>query len=290
MTGKIQKACWVLLVVFGAAGAEGTQALVYKQVSTRTFRDAVGKEKSEVLHQTIIAARDAILTQTEELDVITVLRPAEGTLCQYDPRRNIYAVMSVQAGREKIQQYKSLLSKHYDRMDRSKKERLAVVLGKVRPRAKALSEKKTSPVAGYDTRKVSFYENGRLRMEFWLTDAFDFGADMTPLLEATGEFSRELLALKRKERGFAMRSRVFPVLEINPQVENEVTEVCRRDVPDDMFLIPEGFKRVDSIEPGPPPENEDGEDRGSGGDKDVPETAAPAKAEADGREAIPMPE
>jgi len=237
-----------LAAVIACGEACAIEALVYRQVSRRTLTDALGKQTSEELHQKLYATRKALRTETDELNVVSIVRLDEMTIYQYDPGRRIFAAASVGELLKKVQAYKDALRSAYPDMPRDKQERLAVVLGKVRPRVRAQVEARDVIICGYPTRKVAFIENGRLRMELWLTDAFESETDATELLKATGEFSDALLRLRERERGFALKSRVHPLLGIHPAVENEVTEIMRVPVPDELFRVPEGYRRVESLE------------------------------------------
>ena len=271
-----------------ASYCSAVEALVYKQVSKRVSTDAVGKNHEETLHQTVYASRDALRTETAEFAPVTIVRLDEKTIYQFDPLKSVYVGMSIDALARDVETHKEILRTFYDDMSREKKERLAVVLGKSRAHPKMMEEGRDIVISGYPTRKLAFYENGQLRMELWVTEKFRIETDTTPLLAATGEFSDVMLALVRGERGVALRSRVYPVLEIHPFVENEVTEIAKKQVAEEMFRVPKGLTKVETLEklanenlPKVPADAEQG-------DKPVvppPETATP-----DDNQDVPLPQ
>jgi len=262
-----------IVLATAASYCSAIDALVYKQVSKRVSTDAVGKQHEETLHQTVYASKNALRTETAEISPVTIVRLDERIIYQFDPLKNVYVAMPIEALARDVEKHKEVLKTFYENMSREKKERLAVVLGESRARPKMMDEGRGGVISGYPTRKLAFYENGQLRMELWVTEKFRIETDTAPLLAATGEFSDGLLTLVRAERGVAMRSRVYPVLEIHPYVENEVTEITRKPVADEMFRVPQGLTRVETLEK--PAKGSAGAEQGEKAEVPLPETVTP---------------
>ena len=296
--------------LLGLASLPASADLVYEQVSRRTHRDALGKERVETLKQEIRASRHGLRAQTRGSGVVTIIRLDKGVIYQIDESRGIYAEVKIVDVKKEVERHKALLRAHYRRMSDEKKRRLAALLGKVRPRVKAIRSAKETEISGVPCRKVSFYENGYLRLELWLTDRFEVGADFTPLLEATGEFSAALIAERRRHRGFAMRKKIYPLLEINPTVENEAYDVRLCPADESKFALPEGLKKVPSVideernkgsesgsesgsEPGPEPGSEPGPKLGPDGPPPAPHEGRRTDAgrpSGDGDADAPLPD
>jgi hypothetical protein len=151
-----------------------------------------------------------------------------------------------------------------------------------------MEEGRGEAISGYPTRKLAFYENGQLRMEMWVTDKFKVETDTTTLLAATGEFSDALLTLVRGERGVSLRSRVYPALEIHPFVENEVTEIAKKQVAEEMFRVPQGLTKVEALEK---PANENLPKVSAEAEQgDKPAVSPPETVTPDDSQDVPLPQ
>lgn len=237
---------YILLLAVPAA-RHACADLAYTQVSRRTHRDVLGNERLEVLTQKVFACRYALRSEDEASGLVNIVRLDTGAVYQLDPQRRVYAEARLEDMKAEVENYKRLLREHYRQMSDDKKRRLAVILGKARPRVNVLRSAEDVEVAGAKCRKASLYENGMLRLELWLTDAYQTPADVSRILEATGEFSGALVSERRRLGGFAMKERVQPLLAIHPQVENEVTAVTQQALPPEMFAVPQDFQKVPSI-------------------------------------------
>ena len=247
------------LAVFLAAVPAAAEGLVYTQVSRRTHTDALGREHTETLRQTIYAAPVGLRSETEGSSIVTIMRLDEGLIYQLDLSRQLYAEVPLAEVKRRMERYKALLRAHFRRMPEEKKRRLAPVLGLGRARVRVIRSSVEVVISGVPCRKYSFYENGCLRLELWLTERYRPPADYSVFMEATGEFSPRLIALRRRYQGFAMKKRIHPVLQANPAVENTVLGVERRPLPEDLFRVPEGFRKVPSVLPeGAPGAKKDG--------------------------------
>lgn len=237
--------CAILAVPATVTAAGG---LYYEQVSRRVHTDALGREREVVLKQRIYASASGMRSETEDSSVVSIVRLDKGMIYQFDRDRGVYSEEKIEDIKRRYEEYKALLRTRYRNWSDEKRRRMAALLGKGRSRVKAIRSSAITEIAGVPCRKVSFYENGYLRLELWLTARFETAADLTPILEVTGEFSSVLIAERKRHRGFPMRTRTYPLLEVNPAVDNTITKIEQREeLGEDLFAVPGDFKKVPSV-------------------------------------------
>lgn len=266
----------VVLVAMLSPGVFAAPAgLAYTQESRRTHRDALGREHTEVLHQKVYAGEKSLRSETSGTNVVNIVRIDRDLIYQYDMSRGVYAEIRIEDMIRAVEAYKSGLRAVYSRMPGHKKRHLAVILGRTQPRIKVIRSAEETEISGVRCRKYSFYESGVLRLEMWLTQEYQPAGDYSRLLEANGEFSQALISERRRLGGFAMRQKIHPLLEVNPKVENKVLSIEERDLPGELFELPEGLKKVSPSMIRPEEEQEGNEEAGpdeAESSADAPET------------------
>ena len=258
------------------------RGLVYVTETERVTADAFGKEMTVSFRQRVYARADAL--RTERLDAgdgrgsdersseVTIVLLAERRMIRLDPKTKTYAEVGFDDLRRSVDAHLKLLEAQLNDkgsgLTRSQRSRLLGILGRRRVKAtREVSDEKVE-MLGRQCTKVVYKEDGVVRIEEWVAEGLPRSCDVTPLLEVTGEFSRELLAEKRRWTDFAARSVVYGRLAISPvRTTNVVLSVEERKLDDSLFAVPEGARRA---EESPPPGTEPG--AGGGG---KPQAAEP---------------
>jgi len=244
--------------------------ITYGAVSQRVVRDPLGRETTVEFRQRVHARPEALRTENLGSGKVTIVLLGERRMIELDPKEKTFRTISFDRLRRSVDAHLKLLEARLRdrrrRLSRSQRSRILGILGRRRVRVQVDRSKETVELLGRACTKVTYREDGIIRIEEWVTEEVERCVDLTPLLEITGEFSKELLAAKRRQKGFALKSVVHGRLAISPlRTTNTVESLDVKPLDDALFKVPEGYRDLDAEPP----------DEGGGGEGPAPGPAEP---------------
>ncbi len=248
-----------LLASHALAADGGTGGIAYETKSTRVVADAFGRQSTTNFRQRVYARSDAFRTDNLDTGEITIVLLDTGRMIKLDPTARTYTEITFDEVRAFVEGHRKILERKLKdprtRLSRSQRRRIEVILGRRKARLTINRSRRKVDILGHKCTKITYREEGVTRIEEWVTQDIQRTIDMTRLLEITGDFSPELLAAKKLEKGFPLKSVVHGRLAITPvKTSNEVTAIESKPLGNDLFAIPSGYQKAGAPARSEPPD------------------------------------
>ena len=253
---EVKSLAAAFLAAAAVACSTGAGELTYTVKIEKTFFDELGRMKTARYQQRVFSRPDAFRSERLDTGAVTIVLLKERRMVELDPKEKTFRSVTFDdlkaLVRGHMKRIEEKLADPGSRLSPAQRRRLLGILGKRRVKVSVERSREALEILGHRCSKVTYKEDGIRRIEEWVTTGIRRSIDMTPLLEITGDFSRELLAAKRRARGFALKSIVHGRLAITPlRTSSEVLAVKEGPVDEDLFRVPEGYRRAGSPESGP---------------------------------------
>ncbi|MHC4914444.1 MAG: hypothetical protein ACYTGB_03050 [Planctomycetota bacterium] len=231
-----------------AAPVQRPPFIVYETSGRQVITDALGNTREVKLRRKLFASARALRTEDLGGGPTVIMRLDRKVMWFLDApaRRYIQQTFGQYAARYDAD--RKLLSGQLSdtKLPPERRRALEVMLGRRQPRVTVENDPDPVEILGRKCRHVSYYEDGRLRVEEWVAEDLVLPCNLTEVRSLTGDFSKELLRRLHGRRGFGMRTRVIGRLPTLPRItETRVTELELPEKLDaKLFELPEGYTKL----------------------------------------------
>ncbi len=231
-----------------AAPVQRPAFIVYQTSGRQVITDALGNTRETKPRRRIYASARAL--RTEDLDGAppVIMRLDRKVMWFLETKEHRYNQQTFGQYAARFDADRKLLSGQLAnrKLPPEKRRLLEGMLGRRQPRVTVENDPQPVEILGRRCRHVSYYEDGRLRIEEWVAENLALPCDLTEVRSLTGDFSKELLRRLRGRRGFGMKTRVFGRLPTVPRITE--TEVVKLELPEKLdeklFELPAGYTKV----------------------------------------------
>lgn len=225
-----------------------------------------GKAGGRTVEQTLTIGDNALRLDDKGSQRYLIVRLDKGVIWEVDPELKLYLESKFdwyrrqreEAYAEKEASRRSILKKSYEA---AVKERYLRDLN-VREDGKVIvrTERGTRErVNGYDTEKVTIWENWKPIIEVWVTrdlekDGYERPRELFEFYDKVGLLHPDVVQELKKIEGFPVRlSLDFDFVTAGASVRTDVTAVAKRDPPPSEFELPAGCQLYDQGDELPAP-------------------------------------
>jgi hypothetical protein len=222
--------------------------LIYASTSRKVLKDALGNRKVVRVKQQVKVSRTALRFDDPSGDSSNIIRLDRKVVWRLDHKKRTYMQGTFAQHAAQVEGVKKLLAGQLGNKKLSAAERrsIEIAIGRRQPKVTEKVDPQSVQLLGRKCRHISYYEDGKLRIEEWIADDVVLPCDLTELRSLTGDFSRDLLERLKAHRGLALKLRVLGRLPTSPRMEERtVTRVelpARLDA--GLFELPADYTRA----------------------------------------------
>ncbi len=225
--------------------------LRYESSSRKVIEDAFGNRRTIRVEQKVSVSRKALRFDEVSGDASSIIRLDRKVVWRVDHRKRTYMQGTFAEHAAQVETVKRLLAGQLSdkKLKTTQRRSIEIAIGRRQPKVTEKVAPETVQLLGRKCRHVSYYEDGKLRIEEWIAGDVVLPCDLTELRQLTGDFSRDLLVKLKAHPGLALKLRVLGRLPTSPRLEERT--VAKVELP--AKLDPKIFELPANYTPAKPP-------------------------------------